>query len=76
MVIDRSVQYDGGFLPDIILLTQVCYHYWGRTRLNTMYLVVASCLCPCNSILLLPCVMVYKCLCLFLLIFMVSLHGA
>ena len=38
MVINRSVQYNGGFLPDIILLTQVYYH-WG-TRLNTMYLVV------------------------------------
>ena len=29
-----SVQYNGGFLPDIILLTQGYYH-WG-TRLNTM----------------------------------------
>ena len=30
-----SVQYNGGFLHDIILLTQGCYH-WG-TRLNTWY---------------------------------------
>ena len=30
-----SVQYNGGFLPDIILLTQGYDHYWG-TRLNTM----------------------------------------
>ena len=29
-----SVQHNGGFLPDIILLTQGYYH-WG-TRLNTM----------------------------------------
>ena len=29
-----SVQYNGGFLPDIILLTQGYYH-WG-TRKNTM----------------------------------------
>ena len=29
-----SVQYDGGFLPDIILLTQ-CYYHRG-TRLNAM----------------------------------------
>ena len=29
-----SVQYNGEFLPDIILLTQGYYH-WG-TRLNTM----------------------------------------
>ena len=29
-----SVQYNGGFLPDIILLTQG-YYQWG-TRLNTM----------------------------------------
>ena len=34
MVINVSVQYSGGFLPDIILLTQGYYH-WG-TRLNTM----------------------------------------
>ena len=35
MVINISVKYNGGFLPDIILLTQGYYHYWG-TRLNTM----------------------------------------
>ena len=34
MVINISVQYNGGLLPDIILLTQGYYH-WG-TRLNTM----------------------------------------
>ena len=34
MVINISVQYNGRFLPDIILLTQGYYH-WG-TRLNTM----------------------------------------
>ena len=34
MAINVSVQYDGGFLPDIILLTQ-CYYHW-RTRLNVM----------------------------------------
>ena len=28
-----SVQYNGGFLPDISLLTQGYYHYWG-TRLK------------------------------------------
>ena len=35
MVINISVQYNGGVLPDIILLTQG-YYQWG-TRLNTMY---------------------------------------
>ena len=35
MVINIRVQYNSGFLPDIILLTQSYYHYWG-TRLNTM----------------------------------------
>ena len=35
MVINISVQYNGGFLLDIILLIQGYYH-WG-TRLNTMY---------------------------------------
>ena len=34
MVINVSVQYSGGLLPDIILLTQG-YYQWG-TRLNTM----------------------------------------
>ena len=59
MVIHISVQYNGGFLPDIMLLTQGYYH-WG-TRLNTMwwlctYIAYSE---VCNSILLLPCVMVY-----------------
>ena len=44
MVINISVQYSGGLLPDIILLTQG-YYQWG-TRLNTMYLVVALYLQP------------------------------
>ena len=30
-----NVQYNGGFLPDIILLTQQCYLHRG-TRLNAM----------------------------------------
>ena len=34
MVINMSVQYNGGLLPDIKLLTHGYYH-WG-TRLNTM----------------------------------------
>ena len=34
MAINLSVQYNGGFLPDIILLTQ-CYYHRG-TRLNAM----------------------------------------
>ena len=34
MVINISVRYNDGFLPDIILLTQG-YYQWG-TRLNTM----------------------------------------
>ena len=34
MVINISVQYNGGLLPDIVLLTQGYYH-WG-TRLNIM----------------------------------------
>ena len=32
MAINVSVQYDGGFLPDIVLLTQ-CYYHRG-TRLK------------------------------------------
>ena len=54
-VINISVQYNDGLLPDIILLTQGYYH-WG-IRLNTMqWLCIYS---LCNSILLLPCVTVY-----------------
>ena len=34
MAINVSVQYNGGLLPDIILLTQ-CYYHRG-TRLNAM----------------------------------------
>ena len=34
MVINISVQYNGGFLPDIILFTQGYYH-WG-TRLKAI----------------------------------------
>ena len=34
VMINVSAQYNGGFLPDIILLTEGYYH-WG-TRLNTM----------------------------------------
>ena len=34
MVINISVQFNGEFLPDIILLTQDYYHW--ETRLNTM----------------------------------------
>ena len=48
MVINISVQYNGGLLPDIILLTQGYYH-WGSGFVYSL----------CNSILLLPCVMVY-----------------
>ena len=35
MVINICVHYNGGLLPDIILLTHGYYHHWG-TRLNTM----------------------------------------
>ena len=40
MAINVSVQYNGGFLPDIMLLTQ-CYYHRG-TRLNAMKRFVAS----------------------------------
>ena len=54
MVINISVQYKGGLLPDIKLLTQGYYHSLGNPF---KYHVVAYSLC--NSILLLPCLMVY-----------------
>ena len=34
MAINVSVQYNGGLFPDIILLTQCCFHR--GTRLNAM----------------------------------------
>ena len=54
MVINISVQYNGGLLPDIILLTHGYYH-WG-TRLSSGFVFTAYVI---GSILLLPCVMVY-----------------
>ena len=39
-----SVQYNGGYLSDIILLTQ-CYYHWG-THLNAMKMF---CLCSLRS---------------------------
>ena len=44
MAINVSVQYNGGFLPDIILLTHCYYHR--RTRLNAMK---RFCLCSIQS---------------------------
>ena len=43
MVINISVQYNGGLLPDIILLTQSYYHW--RTRLDTMQWLCIYSLC-------------------------------
>ena len=54
MGISISVQYNGGLLPDIILLTQ---SYLRGTRLNTMDGLCTYSLY--NSILLLHCLMVY-----------------
>ena len=36
MAINVSVQYDGGFLPYIIILLTQCYYHRGTTRLNAM----------------------------------------
>ena len=35
MAINESVQYNGGFLPDFIILLTQCYYHRG-TRLNAM----------------------------------------
>ena len=69
MVINICVQFNDGFLPDIILLTQGYYH-WG-TRLNTMYwlCIIYS---PCNSssiLLLPPCLMIYYIVSVWFLLF-------
>ena len=44
MAIDVTIQHNGGFLPDIILLTQ-CYYHRG-TRLNVMK---GFCICSLRS---------------------------
>ena len=55
MAINISVQYyGGGVLPDMILLTQ---DYHRGTRLNTMKWLWLYSLC--DSILLLPCMIMY-----------------
>ena len=72
MVVNISVQYNGGLLPDNILLTQG-YHQWG-TRLNTacsgfvfiafvMYITTTM----CDGVL--------HCLWFVFNAFLVSLHG-
>ena len=48
MAINVSVQYNGGLLPDIILLTQ-CYYHRG-TRLNAM----KSFFCICSLSMIPP----------------------
>ena len=74
MAINVSVQYNGGFLPDIILLTQGYYHR--GTGLNTMLWLCIIYSLLCNSILLLPCAMVYYIVSvLCLLFFWCPLHG-
>ena len=74
MGINISVQYNGGFLPDIILLTQ---SYLRGTRLNTMHGLCTYNLY--NSILLLHYLMVYYIVSGFKekseRVFLVSLHG-
>ena len=56
MGINISVQYNGRFLPDIILLTQ---SYLRGTRLNTMHGLCTYNLYNTTGILLLHCLMVY-----------------
>ena len=67
-MIHISVEYNGGFLPDIILLTQ-CYYY-RETRLNTMEWLCLYSLCNTGSILLLPCLVYCIVSVLFLLFFL------
>ena len=65
MAINISVQYNGGLLPDMILLKTQGYYYRG-TRLNSL----------CNSILLLLCLICTTTLFCFIFdVFLVSVHG-
>ena len=49
MAINISVQYNGGLLPDIILLTQG-YYQWG-TRINTMQWLCIYSLCNVSPLI-------------------------
>ena len=71
MVINISVQYNGGLLPDIIMLTQG-YYQWG-IRLNTMWWLCTYSLC--NVITTTMCDGVLHCLWFASNVFLVSLHG-
>ena len=68
MVINISVHYNGGLLPDIILIMTQGYFHRG-TRLNTtLGLCLYSLLC--NSIVvLLPCLMMYYIVSVLFLLF-------
>ena len=68
MVINRSVQYNGGFLPDIILLTQSNYHRGTPVKYHVADLYLQPTVCR-NNILLLPCVMVYNIVSVLFLLF-------
>ena len=72
MVINISVQYSGGLLPDIILLTQG-YYQWG-TRLNTTKWLCIYSLCNVY-ITTTMCDGVLHCLWFVFNVFLVSLHG-
>ena len=47
MVINISVQHNGGFLPGIILLTQ-CYYHWGirSNAMNSFFLYLQAMTSP------------------------------
>ena len=61
MVINISVRYDGGLLPDIILLTQ-CYYHRGTQK---QYIITT----------MLHDVLFIRCFCFVFAFCLVSLHG-
>ena len=63
MVIDISVQYSGGLLPDIILLTQG-YNQWGTVFIAFVMHITTI---MCGGVL--------HCLWFVFNVFLVSLHG-
>ena len=73
MVINISVQCNGGLLPDIILLTQG-YYQWG-TRLNTIYRSGFVFIAFVMHITTTMCDDVLHCLWFAFNVFLVSLHG-
>ena len=69
MAINISVQYNGGLLPDIILLTQGYYTSGEPVEMPCGGFVFTAYLCNNSILLLLPCLMMYYIVSVLFLLF-------